>query len=67
MVNYKLTDKLGVTGRYSAVAVDGGTADNEVTVSPGYAISAAWFVLAEVKQEIEKKNTSFAVESILTF
>jgi hypothetical protein len=67
MVNYKLSDKLGVTGRYSALSMDGGTADNEITVSPGYAVSSAWFVLAEVKQEIEAKKTSFAVESILTF
>jgi hypothetical protein len=67
MVNYKLNDKLGVTGRYSALSMDGGTADNEITVSPGYAVSSAWFVLAEVKQEIEAKKTSFAVESILTF
>jgi hypothetical protein len=67
MANYKLSDKLGVTGRYSALKMDGGTVDNEITVSPGYAISPAWFVLAEAKQEIEAKNTTFAIESIITF
>jgi hypothetical protein len=67
MVNYALSDKLGITGRYSALKMDGGTNDNEITVSPGYAISDSWLVLAEVKRELEAKVTSFAVESILTF
>jgi hypothetical protein len=67
MANFKLNDKLGITGRYSAIDTDVGGLDNEVTVSPGYAISNAWFVLAEVKYELELKRTNFAVESILTF
>lgn len=53
MANYKLTDKFGITGRYSALKLDSmGAADNEITVSPGYAISDAWFVLAEAKHGI---------------
>ncbi len=68
MANYALTDKFGITGRYSALKLDSmGAADNEVAVSPGYAISDAWFVLAEAKHEIEAKNTTFAVESLITF
>lgn len=68
MANYKLTDKFGITGRYSALKLDSmGAADNEITVSPGYAISDAWFVLAEAKHGIEAKNTTFAVESLITF
>lgn len=67
MVNYALTDKLGVTGRYSAIKMDGGTLDNEVTVSPGYAISDAWFALAEAKYELEAKAWNFAVESLISF
>lgn len=68
MVNYQLTDKLGITGRYSAIKLDSmGAADNEVTVSPGYALSDAWFVLAEARYEPEAKNTTFAVESLISF
>lgn len=69
MANYKLTEKLGVTARYSAIKMDvpGAVTDNEITFSPGYAISDAWFVLAEAKYELEMKNTSFAVESLISF
>jgi hypothetical protein len=67
MVNYKLSDKLGVTGRYSALDTDVGGLSNEVTVSPGYAISDAWFVLAEAKYMLEAKELRLAAESILTF
>jgi hypothetical protein len=67
MVNYKLSDKLGITGRYSAIDTDLGGLDNEVTFSPGYAISDAWFVLAEAKYELELKNLTFAVESLISF
>jgi hypothetical protein len=67
MVNYKLSDKLGITGRYSALDTDVGGLDNEVTVSPGYAVTDFWFVLAEAKYLIEAKTTELAVESILTF
>lgn len=68
MANYALTEKFGITGRYSAIKLDGmGAADNEVTISPGYAISDAWFVLAEAKYELEAKNTTFAVESLISF
>jgi hypothetical protein len=67
MANYKLSDKLGITGRYSAIDTDLGGLDNEVTVSPGYAMSDAWFVLAEFKYELEAKTPSIAVESLITF
>jgi hypothetical protein len=67
MGNYKLNDKLGITGRYSALDTDAGGLSNEVTFSPGYAISSAWFVLAEAKYMLEKKETRLAAESILTF
>jgi hypothetical protein len=67
MANYKLSDALGITVRYSALKMENGKNDNEITLSPGYAISDSWFVLAEVKQELEAKLMSFAVESILSF
>jgi hypothetical protein len=66
MVNYALSDKLGVTVRYSAID-DGIYSGNEIAVSPGYAVSDNWFVLAEVRQDIDDEVTSYAVESILTF
>lgn len=67
MANYKLTDKLGITGRYSALDTDVGGLSNEVTVSPGYAISDAWFVLAEAKYMLEAKELRLAAESLITF
>jgi hypothetical protein len=67
MANYKLSDALGITVRYSALKMENGKNDNEITLSPGYAISDSWFVLAEVKQELEAKLMSFVVESILSF
>jgi hypothetical protein len=67
MANFKLSDKLGITGRYSALDTDAGGLSNEVTVSPGYAISDSWFVLAEAKYMLELKETRLAAESILTF
>jgi hypothetical protein len=67
MANYKLTDKFAVTARYSSLKMDGGTADPEVTLSPSYAISPSWLVLAEVKRELEDKITALAVESLLMF
>jgi len=67
MGNYKLSDKLGITGRYSALDTDAAGLSNEVTVSPGYAVSDYWFVLAEAKYLLEAKTTALAVESILTF
>ena len=68
MVNYGLSDKLGLTVRYSALKTDSmGAADNEIAVSPGYAISDSWFVLAEAQYELEAKSLNLAVESILTF
>jgi len=68
MANYKATDKIAVTGRYSALKLDGmAAADNEFALSPSYAISSSWLVLAEFQQKIEAKVTTVAVESLLMF
>ena len=54
MVNYGLSDKIGVTARYSAIALTpaGGGKDeetNEITIAPSYAITEDWGVVAEAK------------------
>jgi hypothetical protein len=67
MVNYKLSEKLGITARYSAIDIENDYAGNEIAVSPGYAISDSWFVLAELRSDIDDKVLSYAVESLITF
>ncbi len=67
MVNYAINDKLGITVRYSAIDVENDYKGNEIAVSPGYAITDDWFVLAEIRQDIDDKVTSYAVESLITF
>ncbi len=72
MGNYKVTDKAAVTVRYSAIDLDDKNSatddyDSEITLSPSFAVSPNWLVLAEFKQEIDKKNTNYAVESTFSF
>jgi hypothetical protein len=73
MVNYKATEKLGVTLRYSALTIDdeaGATDDmgSEVTLSPSYAISPNWLVLAEARMDFGNyEATSYAAESTFSF
>jgi hypothetical protein len=67
LVNYKLTDKVATTVRYSGIKYEDIDADTEITLSPSYAISPNWLVLAEVKQEIDKKQTSYFAESTFSF
>lgn len=72
MINYKITSKFALTARYSALMLDDNRLstddmDGEVTLSPGFTINGNWLVLAEAKREIDKKVTSYAVESIFTF
>jgi hypothetical protein len=69
MGNYKVTDKFAVTGRYSSFKLDvsGAKADPEVAISPSYAVSGSWLVLAEVQRQLEDKVTTIAVESLLMF
>jgi hypothetical protein len=73
MTNIKWTDKIATTFRYSGILMDDGIAatkeevDSEVTFSPSCALSANWLVLAEIKQEIDKKNTNYALESTFSF
>ena len=75
MVNYGLSDQVGVTARYSAIAwtpVGGGEDDetSEITIAPSYAISDNWGLVAEVKMLTvgdADAVTQIALESLLTF
>ena len=75
MVNYGLSDQVGVTARYSAIAwtpFGGGKDDetSEITIAPSYAISDNWGLVAEVKMLTvgdADAVTQIALESLLTF
>jgi hypothetical protein len=81
MVNYGLSDQIGVTARYSAIALSpvGGGPDaetSEITIAPSYAISDNWGLVAEAKLLTEvgvgedgkdKTVPQIALESLITF
>ncbi len=76
MVNYKLSDVTAVTGRFSGMSTSGatsGSADdftqNEITVSPSYALAPNWLILAEAKYQLDDSNKGLglAVETTVTF
>lgn len=71
MVNYKLTDAIAVTGRFSGTTVSGNDlapanpafvdelTQNEITVSPSYSLAPNWLILAEVQYQLEDGATLF--------
>jgi len=67
MVNFALTDRFGITGRYSALDKDNTTKVDEITFSPGFAINDNWLVLAEVRRNLDAETTVLAFESLVTF
>ncbi len=76
MFNYKITDKLAATVRYSAVTLDDEISasddmDSEITLSPSFAVSPNWLALAEVRMELDgtdaQKGVAYAVESTFSF
>jgi hypothetical protein len=67
MANYKVTDQLAATVRYSGIKVGDLDPDTEITFSPSYALTGNWLVLAEVKRQLDAEVTNFAVESLFTF
>ena len=74
MVNYGLSDQVGVTVRYSAIAWTpiGGEDDEttELTLAPSYAVSDHWGLVAEVKMLTVGDADAvpqIALESLLTF
>ena len=69
MANYALTDRVAVTGRFSSLDTDAmADAATEFTVSPSYAVTDNWSLLAEVRFDDDGGSfQSYAVESLLTF
>ena len=75
MVNYGLSDQIGVTARYSAIAltpaVGGADAEtSEITIAPSYAISDNWGLVAEAKLLTVGNADAVAqigLESLITF
>lgn len=84
MVNYKLSDVLAVTGRFSGISTDGTIAatvgppptpavakltQQEITVSPSYALAPNWLILAEGKYQLDDSNKGLglAIETTVTF
>ena len=75
MVNYGLSDQVGVTVRYSAIGwtpIGGGEDDEttELTLAPSYAVSDHWGLVAEVKMLTVGDADAvpqIALESLLTF
>lgn len=79
MANFKATDKLAFTGRFSSVQIEDLDPDMEVTFSPSFAISPNWLVLAEVRQELSDRaapgtrgpttgtGTAYAAEATFSF
>ena len=66
-VSFALTDRFGITGRYSALDTDNTTKVDEITFSPGFAINDNWLVLAEVRRNLDAETTVLAFESLVTF
>jgi hypothetical protein len=68
MANYKITDKVAATVRYSGIKLETPKdPDTEVTFSPSFAVSANWLTLAEIKYDIDAKITEYAAESTYSF
>jgi hypothetical protein len=69
MTNYKLTDKIAGTLRYSQLKFDfpGAVVNNEFTISPSYAFASNWWALFEYRREIEAEINSYALETTITF
>ena len=71
MINYGLTDKVGLTGRFSSLDLDN-AADtiSEFTISPSYAVTDNWGLIAEAKflsDEHGEDIAQFALESLISF
>lgn len=69
MTNYKLTDKIAGTLRYSQLKFDvpGAVVNNEVTISPSYAFASNWWALFEYRRDIELEINSYGLETTITF
>jgi hypothetical protein len=69
MGNFKATDKIAATVRYSGIKMeDVDDVDQELTFSPSFAVSPNWLTLAEVRWDFDPTNNfSYAFESTYSF
>ena len=71
MANYKITEKLGITLRRSALDVDGMTDLTKHTIAPSYAVTDNWTLIAELNtvedDVVDSEVDTFALESIIVF
>lgn len=68
MANYGISEKIGVTGRFSSLDTDAAGTVSEFTVSPSYMVNENWLIVTEAKFMSNGSDTShFAIESLLTF
>jgi hypothetical protein len=68
MTNYKITDKIAATLRYSQLETDlMAEPSNEFTVSPSYAFASNWWALFEYRRDINAEVNSYALETTITF
>ena len=67
MANYKFTDFVAATVRYSGIILGDLDPDTEVTFSPSLALSPNWLALAEIRYNIDAESTQYGVESLFYF
>ena len=71
MANVSLEDAIAapvaITVRFSGINLDDSDSSTEFTVSPSYAATDNWLLLAEFKQRIDAADTIIAAESLFTF
>ena len=71
MANVSLEDAIAapvaITVRFSGINLDDSDSSTEFTVSPSYAATDNWLLLAEFKQRIDAEDTIIAAESLFTF
>ena len=70
MVNYGLSGKVGITGRFSSLDVDNVLETNsEFTISPSYMVTENWGLIAEAKfiSDGAGDPAQFALESLISF
>ncbi len=70
MINYGISDKIGITGRFSSLDVDNAPETiSEFTISPSYAVTENWGLIAEAKfiSDGAGDPAQFALESLISF
>lgn len=67
MGNFKATETIAATLRYSGNLLGDADADQEVTFSPSLALSPNWLAIAEIKYQLDAEITNYALESLFSF